>query len=69
MDIDLVFFFLSLATASASPCCHCFCLFQADAQDGQGRQTWSDGRVYEGQFQNGRFSGTGKMVDLACFTW
>lgn len=23
-------------------------LCQADAQDGQGRQTWSDGRVYEG---------------------
>ncbi|CAL1131851.1 unnamed protein product [Cladocopium goreaui] len=36
--------------------------WKADAQDGQGRQTWSDGRVYEGQFQNGRFSGTGKMV-------
>lgn len=24
-------------------------VLQADAQDGQGRQTWSDGRVYEGQ--------------------
>lgn len=22
--------------------------WKADAQDGQGRQTWSDGRVYEG---------------------
>eukprot|EP00913_Durusdinium_trenchii_P017825 g16750.t1 len=36
--------------------------WKADAQDGQGRQTWSDGRVIQGQFQNGRFSGTGKMV-------
>ena len=23
--------------------------WEADAQDGQGRQTWSDGRVYEGR--------------------
>eukprot|EP00933_Yihiella_yeosuensis_P046322 TRINITY_DN41835_c0_g1_i1.p1 TRINITY_DN41835_c0_g1~~TRINITY_DN41835_c0_g1_i1.p1 ORF type:complete len:248 (+),score=70.89 TRINITY_DN41835_c0_g1_i1:101-844(+) len=36
--------------------------WKADSQHGQGRQTWSDGRVYEGQFQNGRFSGTGRMV-------
>eukprot|EP00931_Biecheleriopsis_adriatica_P020662 TRINITY_DN13737_c0_g2_i1.p1 TRINITY_DN13737_c0_g2~~TRINITY_DN13737_c0_g2_i1.p1 ORF type:complete len:247 (-),score=64.44 TRINITY_DN13737_c0_g2_i1:135-875(-) len=42
------------------------CLYEgqwkADNQDGQGRQTWSDGRIYEGEFQNGRFSGAGKMV-------
>jgi len=34
----------------------------ADAQHGKGRQTWSDGRVYDGQFQFGRFSGSGRMV-------
>jgi len=36
--------------------------WQADSQHGQGRQSWSDGRVYDGQFQAGRFSGFGKMV-------
>jgi len=36
--------------------------WKADAQHGKGRQTWSDGRVYDGQFQNGRFSGQGRMV-------
>ncbi|CAE7533162.1 Morn1 [Symbiodinium natans] len=36
--------------------------WKEDQQDGNGRQTWSDGRVYEGQFHKGRFSGTGKMV-------
>lgn len=36
--------------------------WKADSQHGQGRQTWSDGRVYEGQFQLGRFAGTGRMV-------
>ncbi|CAE8687361.1 unnamed protein product [Polarella glacialis] len=36
--------------------------WKADSQHGQGRQTWSDGRVYDGQFQVGRFSGTGRMM-------
>lgn len=36
--------------------------WQADAQHGQGRQTWSDGRVFDGQFQYGKFAGSGKMV-------
>jgi len=36
--------------------------WKADIQHGRGRQTWSDGRVYEGQFENGKFSGTGRMV-------
>mmetsp|Transcript_96125 Transcript_96125/g.170583 ORF Transcript_96125/g.170583 Transcript_96125/m.170583 type:complete len:266 (-) Transcript_96125:21-818(-) len=33
-----------------------------DKQHGSGRQSWSDGRSYDGQFQHGRFSGLGKMV-------
>eukprot|EP00929_Paragymnodinium_shiwhaense_P122811 TRINITY_DN95956_c0_g1_i1.p1 TRINITY_DN95956_c0_g1~~TRINITY_DN95956_c0_g1_i1.p1 ORF type:complete len:276 (+),score=31.08 TRINITY_DN95956_c0_g1_i1:98-925(+) len=37
--------------------------WQADAQHGSGRQEWSDGRVYEGEFLAGRFSGHG------CMTW
>jgi len=36
--------------------------WKADAQHGKGRQTWSDGRVYDGQFDHGRFSGHGRMV-------
>lgn len=33
-----------------------------DVQSGSGRQSWSDGRVYEGQFKNGMFDGDGKMT-------
>lgn len=33
-----------------------------DMQSGQGRQTWSDGRVYDGQFKNGMFDGYGRMT-------
>lgn len=36
--------------------------WQGDIQHGKGRQTWSDGRVYEGQFLNGKFAGSGKMI-------
>lgn len=36
--------------------------WQGDMQHGTGHQTWSDGRVYDGQFDNGKFSGHGKMV-------
>lgn len=32
-----------------------------DLQHGKGQQTWSDGRVYNGQFKNGKFSGQGSM--------
>jgi len=35
--------------------------WEADQQHGKGRQTWNDGRSYEGQFLRGRFSGVGKM--------
>jgi len=33
-----------------------------DMQHGQGRQTWSDGRAYEGQFHAGKFAGKGQMI-------
>mmetsp|Transcript_32025 Transcript_32025/g.75078 ORF Transcript_32025/g.75078 Transcript_32025/m.75078 type:complete len:231 (+) Transcript_32025:51-743(+) len=33
-----------------------------DIQHGFGKQRWSDGRLYEGQFEDGKFSGEGKMV-------
>lgn len=33
-----------------------------DIQHGQGRQTWNDGRVFNGQFDEGKFSGHGRMV-------
>lgn len=33
-----------------------------DRQHGAGCQTWCDGRSYTGQFQNGSFSGRGRMV-------
>jgi len=33
-----------------------------DKQHGTGRQTWSDGRSYQGQYDGGRFSGQGQMV-------
>eukprot|EP00927_Polykrikos_kofoidii_P037160 TRINITY_DN31336_c0_g1_i1.p1 TRINITY_DN31336_c0_g1~~TRINITY_DN31336_c0_g1_i1.p1 ORF type:complete len:341 (-),score=65.84 TRINITY_DN31336_c0_g1_i1:61-1083(-) len=36
--------------------------WQDDAQHGSGRQTWSDGRTYAGEFKAGRFSGNGCMV-------
>lgn len=36
--------------------------WKEDAQHGQGRQTWFDGRVFEGNFEFGRFSGHGRMV-------
>lgn len=36
--------------------------WQADVQHGNGRQTWSDGRVYEGEFGFGKFEGTGRMT-------
>eukprot|EP00929_Paragymnodinium_shiwhaense_P110276 TRINITY_DN7714_c0_g1_i1.p1 TRINITY_DN7714_c0_g1~~TRINITY_DN7714_c0_g1_i1.p1 ORF type:complete len:250 (+),score=60.97 TRINITY_DN7714_c0_g1_i1:88-837(+) len=32
-----------------------------DQRDGQGRQAWSDGRLYEGQFSDGKFHGHGRM--------
>merc|ERR1711957_268435 len=32
-----------------------------DSMHGRGKQSWSDGRSYEGQFANGRFSGQGRM--------
>mmetsp|Transcript_106353 Transcript_106353/g.317866 ORF Transcript_106353/g.317866 Transcript_106353/m.317866 type:complete len:235 (-) Transcript_106353:97-801(-) len=35
--------------------------WKCDQRDGQGRQTWQDGRVYEGQFRNGKFHGYGHM--------
>lgn len=36
--------------------------WQDDKQHGKGRQTWTDGRVYDGQFALGKFAGTGRMV-------
>lgn len=33
-----------------------------DMQHGSGIQTWSDGRVYDGEFAGGHFSGRGKMT-------
>lgn len=36
--------------------------WQGDMQHGLGHQTWCDGRVYDGQFENGKFSGQGRMV-------
>lgn len=36
--------------------------WKADVQHGKGRQTWSDGRVFEGQFHGGKFSGFGRML-------
>lgn len=36
--------------------------WEADQQHGTGKQTWNDGRSYEGQFSRGRFSGLGKMA-------
>mmetsp|Transcript_64213 Transcript_64213/g.153307 ORF Transcript_64213/g.153307 Transcript_64213/m.153307 type:complete len:272 (+) Transcript_64213:48-863(+) len=36
--------------------------WQNDQQHGTGRQTWSDGRSYEGQYYRGHFFGIGKMV-------
>jgi len=33
-----------------------------DQQHGHGHQTWADGRRYDGQFKNMRFSGQGRMV-------
>jgi len=32
-----------------------------DFQCGAGKQEWSDGRMYEGQFQKGKFHGHGRM--------
>jgi len=36
--------------------------WRADLPTGEGRQTWSDGRIYQGQFDEGIFHGMGKMV-------
>jgi len=36
--------------------------WQQDMQHGTGHQTWNDGRVYDGQFDAGKFSGQGRMV-------
>lgn len=33
-----------------------------DKQHGNGKHSWNDGRSYEGQYVNGRFSGKGMMV-------
>jgi hypothetical protein len=35
--------------------------WEADTQHGRGKQTWTDGRIYEGQFDQGKFSGDGRM--------
>jgi len=35
--------------------------WRADLPSGQGRQAWSDGRIYEGGFSEGVFDGHGKM--------
>lgn len=32
-----------------------------DQRHGHGVQTWQDGRIYDGQFQDGKFVGRGKM--------
>ena len=34
-----------------------------DLPDGVGTMTWPDGRVYVGEFRNGRMDGKGKMVN------
>eukprot|EP00747_Dinoflagellata_sp_TGD_P055085 gnl/TRDRNA2_/TRDRNA2_149349_c1_seq2.p1 gnl/TRDRNA2_/TRDRNA2_149349_c1~~gnl/TRDRNA2_/TRDRNA2_149349_c1_seq2.p1 ORF type:complete len:239 (-),score=42.63 gnl/TRDRNA2_/TRDRNA2_149349_c1_seq2:28-744(-) len=36
--------------------------WRSDQPHGKGRQTWSNGRVYEGEFAYGKFSGFGRMV-------
>lgn len=36
--------------------------WKMDQQHGKGEQTWTDGRVYEGEFGFGRFEGAGKMT-------
>lgn len=36
--------------------------WEADQQHGRGQQKWPDGRVYEGEFKVGQFSGEGKMT-------
>jgi len=36
--------------------------WQSDLQHGEGQQKWSDGRIYEGQYAEGVFSGKGRMV-------
>jgi len=35
--------------------------WRSDLPNGQGRQTWSDGRIYEGGFSDGIFDGFGRM--------
>mmetsp|Transcript_75477 Transcript_75477/g.179291 ORF Transcript_75477/g.179291 Transcript_75477/m.179291 type:complete len:243 (+) Transcript_75477:202-930(+) len=35
--------------------------WQHDQRHGHGTQTWKDGRVYEGQFRDGKFEGEGRM--------
>jgi len=32
-----------------------------DQRDGHGKQTWQDGRIYDGQFKAGKFHGNGRM--------
>jgi len=36
--------------------------WESDMQHGRGTQKWTDGRVYEGHFELGKFSGEGKMI-------
>jgi len=36
--------------------------WESDTQHGRGKQKWTDGRVYEGEFELGKFSGDGRMV-------
>lgn len=36
--------------------------WQADQQHGRGKQVWTDGRTFEGEFVHGKFDGFGKMV-------
>lgn len=36
--------------------------WEADQQHGRGKQIWTDGRTFEGEFAHGKFDGQGKMV-------
>lgn len=36
--------------------------WEADTQHGRGKQIWTDGRTFEGDFVHGKFDGYGKMV-------
>ena len=34
-----------------------------DYQHGDGKETWADGSVFEGEYKNGKKHGFGKMVE------